>query len=136
MSIMEKVEGHKASKLTASPLEFLSPEEPTLNPLVLLLQVETLDGNSLPDRFLTVLNCRDLSIKCGEEEPYRVELLSVYEACLTFKENAIIVDLAIKLMAIKTWIGVPVVITAVILSWDKVDQIMLAREKGRKEKEV
>ena len=39
-------------------------------------------------------------------------------------------------MAVKTWIGVPVVITAVILSRDKVDQIMLAREKGRKEKEV
>ena len=60
----------------------------------------------------------------------------MYEACLTFKENAIIADLAIKLMAVKTWIRVPVVITAVILSWDKVDQIMLAREKGRKEKEV
>ena len=70
MSIMEKAEGQEASKPTTSRPEFLSPEEPTLNPLVLLLRVETLDGNSLPDRFLTVPNCRDLSIECGEEEPY------------------------------------------------------------------
>ena len=136
MSTTEMVEGHEASELTASPLEFFSPEEPALNPVVLLLRVETLDGNPLPERFLTVPNCHDLSIECGEEEPCQVELLSMYEACLTFKENAIISDLVIKLMAVKTWIGVPVVITAVILSRDKVDQIVLVREKGRKEREA
>ena len=100
MSTTEMVEGHETSELTASPPEFFSPEEPALNPLVLLLWVKTLDGNPLPERFLTVPNCCDLSIECEEEEPYQVELLSAYEACLTFKENAIITDLAIKLMAV------------------------------------
>ena len=63
-------------------------------------------------------------------------MLSTYEACLAYKENVIITDLAIKLMAVETWIGLPVVITAVILNRDKADQIILVREQGRKEREV
>ena len=35
-----------------------------------------------------------------------------------------------------TWIGLPVVITTVILNRDKADQIILVREQGRKEREV
>ena len=81
-------------------------------------------------------NCHNLSIECREEEPYKVELLSAYEACLTYKENVIIAYLAIKLMAVETWLGLPIVITAVILNRDKVDQIILVREQGRKEREM
>ena len=130
------MDGHMANAMADSPMEFHSLVEPMLNPLVLLLHVETLDGSPLPEKFFTIPNCCDLSIKCGEEEPYKVELLSTYEACLTYKENVIIADLAIKLMAVETWIGLPIVITAVILNRDKVDQIILVREQGRKEKEV
>ena len=39
-------------------------------------------------------------------------------------------------MAVEMWIGLPVVITAVILSRDKVDQIILVREQSRIEKET
>ena len=100
------------------------------------MHVETLDGSPLPEKFLTTPNCHDLSIECGEEELYKVELLSAYEACLTFKENVITIDLAIKLMAVEIWIGVPKTITVVMLSREKVDQIILVREQGRKEREV
>ena len=130
MATTEAMDSHGANMMAASPMEFHSLGEPMLNPLVLLLCVETLDGRPLPEKFF------DLSIECGEEEPYKVELLSTYEACLTYKENVIIVDLAIKLMAVETWIGLPVVINAVILSRDKVDQIILVREQGRKERET
>ena len=62
-------------------------------------------------------------------------MLSAYEACLAYKENVIIADLAIKLMAVETWIRLPVVITAVISNRDEVDQIILVREQGKKERE-
>ena len=84
--------------------------EPMLNPLVLLLCVETLDGSPLPEKFLTIPNCHDFSMECGEEEPYKVELLSAYEACLTYKENVIIADLAIKLMAVERGQGYPLLL--------------------------
>ena len=137
MANNETMDGHEANVMVASPMEFHSLGKPTLNLLVLLLCVETLDGSPLPEIVLTVPNCHDLSIECGEEEPYKVELLSACEACLTYKENVIIADLAIKLMAVvEKWIGLPVVITAVILNRDKVDQIILVREQGRKESEA
>ena len=110
MATNETTDCHGADAMVASPMEFHSLREPKLNPLVLLLHVETLDGSSLPEKFLTIPNCHDLSIECGEEEPYKVEWLSAYEACLTYKENVIIVDLAIKLMAVETWIGLLIVI--------------------------
>ena len=39
-------------------------------------------------------------------------------------------------MAVETWIELPIVITAVILNRDKVDQIIPVREQGRKEREA
>ena len=39
-------------------------------------------------------------------------------------------------MAVETWIVLPVVITAVILSKDKVDKIIQVREQSRKDKEM
>ena len=95
-----------------------------------------MDGSPFPETFLTIPNCHDLSIECGEEEPYKIELLSTCEDSLTFKEKGIITDLTIKLMAVETWIGVPVVITTVMLSREKVDQMILVREQGRKEREA
>ena len=136
MAVNDSIDGHGTYNLVVSPTEFHSLGEPPLNPLVLLLRVETLDGSSLPEKFLTMSNCRDLSIECGEEEPYKVELLSAYEACLTYKEDVVIAELAIKLMAVETWIALPVVITAVILSKDKVDKIIQVQEQSRKDKEM
>ena len=115
---------------------FISLGEPVLNLIVLLLRVETLDGSPLPNKFLTIPNCRNLSIECGEVEPYQVELLSAYEACLTFTEDVVVTDLVIKLMAVETWISVPAVITTVVLNREKVDQIVLVREQGREEREA
>ena len=132
----DSTDGHGTYNPVVSPTKFHSLGEPLLNPLVLLLRVETLDGSSLPEKFLTMSNCRDLSIECGEEEPYKVELLSAYETCLAYKEDVVITELAIKLMAVETWITLPVVKTAVILSKDKVDKIIQVREQSRKDKEM
>ena len=136
MAANNSTDGHGTDNPVVSPTEFHSLGEPPLNPLILLLHVEMLDRSSLPEKFLTVSNCHDLSIECGEEEPYKVELLNAYEACFTYKEDVVIVELAIKLMAVETWITLPVVITAVILSKDKVDKIIQAWEQSRKDKEM
>ena len=136
MAANDSIDGHRTDNLVVSPTKFHSLGEPPLNLLVLLLCVETLDRSPLPEKFLTVSNCHDLSIECGEEEPYKVELLSAYEACLTYKEDVVIMELAIKLMAVETWIALPVVITAVILSKYKVDKIIQVREQSRKDKEM
>ena len=136
MAANDSIDGHGTDNPVVSPTKFHSLGEPPLNLLVLLLHVETLHGSSLSEKFLTVSNCHDLSIECGEEEPYKVELLSAYEDCLTYKEDVVIMELAIKLMAVETWIALPVVITAVILSKDKVDKIIQVREQSRKDKEM
>ena len=136
MAANDSTNGHGTDNPVVSPTKFHSLGEPLLNLLILLLHVETLDGSSLPEKFLTMSNCCNLSIECAEEEPYKVELLSAYEACLTYKEDVVITELAIKLMAVETWIMLPVVITAVILSKDKVDKIIQVQEQSRKDKEM
>ena len=92
MAAIKTMDDHGVDVTAASPMEFHALGGSMLNPLALLLHVETLDGSPLPENILTIPNHCDLSIKCGEEEPFKVELLSAYEACLTYKEDVIITN--------------------------------------------
>ena len=102
MATNETMNGHGTNSDSSFTHGISFPGGAHTDLLVLLLCVKTLDGSPLPEKFLTIPNCHNLSIECGEEEPYKVGLLSPYEACLTYKENEIITDLAIKLMAVET----------------------------------
>ena len=56
-------------------------------------------------------------------DPFDVEVMSEYEACLTFKREVILGMVAGELMSIEDWMGVPVVITVLILGRNKIGAI-------------
>ena len=60
-----------------------------------------------------------------------VEILSPHELCLTYKKGVELGLIAGELMAIKTWMDFPALITVVIITRSKVKDIVKARQKYR-----
>ena len=69
----------------------------------------------------------------GHYDPYDIEMLSSHEECLIFKKEVTLGLVAGDLMSVEDWMGIPVVITVVILSKNKVRAILEARERHRLE---
>ena len=64
-------------------------------------------------------------------DPFDIELMSEYEACLTFKREVILGMVVGELMSIEDWMGVPVVITVLISGRNKIGAILDAQERHR-----
>ena len=57
--------------------------------------------------------------------------MSEYEACLTFQREVTLGMVVGELMSIEDWMGVPVVITVLILGRNKIGAILEAHERHR-----
>ena len=73
---------------------------------------------------------RTLSSK-GHYDPHEIDILSKHEACLTFRKTVTLSLVAGDLMSVEDWMGVPIVITVIILGRNKVRAILEARQKQR-----
>ena len=60
-----------------------------------------------------------------------VEILSPYELHLTYEKGTVLDQVAGELMAIESWMDFPVLITVVIITGSKVDNIVKARQRHR-----
>ena len=65
----------------------------------------------------------------GRYDPFDIEIMNRYKACLTFRSEVTLGMVAGELMSIKDWMGVPVLITMIILGRNKVGAILEARER-------
>ena len=105
---------------------------PELHKLVLLMRICHYEGEPIDLEFFTQNNIRELCISTkGHYDPFNVEIMSEYEACLTFKREVTLGMVAGELMSIEDWMGVPVVITVLILGRNKIGAILEARERHR-----
>ena len=103
----------------------LSPE---LHKLVLLMCVSNYEGETVEPELFTQSKIRELCLSPrGHYDPYEIKILSYHEVCLTFKKNVTLGDL----MSVEDWMGVPVVITVIILARNKIWAILDARERHR-----
>ena len=118
-----------------SSSEFKSiSSSPELHKLVLLTQVFTYGGGAVDPELFTRNNIRELCLGCkGHYDPYKIKMMSSHEVCLTFKKEVTLGLVAGDLMLVEDWMGIPVVITVVILSKNKVRAILEARERYRQE---
>ena len=114
----------------------------TVNPLVLLVRIEHVDGQPIESEVLMETSFKDL---CMQTNPVQilnaVEILSPYELCLTYEQGVVLGRVAGELMAVESWMD-PIVVTVVIITRSKVNEIVEARQKHRqiqkewKQKEV
>ena len=113
--------------------------ETQINHMVLLFQIEHVDGRPIEPEVLTEATFRDLCISTNPlHKPQAVEVLSLHEICFTYKQGIILGHVAGELMVIESWMDFPILITVVIIKRSKVDVIVEARQQHRqvqKEKE-
>ena len=100
-----------------------------INSMVLLVQIEHVNGRPVgPDMFRELCQCIHSSY-----EPYAIEILNPHEICVTYRHGVSLGQVAGELMAIESWGDFPVLVTVVIIKRSKVDAIVEARQKYRKE---
>ena len=102
------------------------------NPLVLLVRIEHVDGRPIESQILTETSVREL---CAHTNPVHipnaVEILSPYELRLTYEKGTVLSQVTGESMAIESWMDFPVLITVVIITGSKVDDIVKARQWHR-----
>ena len=105
---------------------------PKSQKLVLLMRVSNYKGEAVEPELFTQGRIRELCLSSrGHHDPYEIEILSNHQACLTFKESVTLGLAAGDLMSVEDWMGIPVVITVIILGRNKVRAIVEARERHR-----
>ena len=110
-------------------------DEGQVNPMVLLVRIEHVDGRPIESEILTETAFRELC-RCANtnHEPFAVELLGPREVCITYRRGVLLGQVAGELMAIESWRDFPILITVVIIKRPKVDAIVSARQQYRQEK--
>ena len=105
---------------------------PELHRLVLLMRICHYEEEPIDPELFTQNNIRELCNSTKSHyDPFDVKIMSEYEACLTFKREVTLGMVAGELMSIEDWMGVPVVITVLILGRNKIGAILEARERHR-----
>ena len=66
-------------------------------------------------------------------EPYANEILSPHGICITYRHGVQLGQVAGEFMVIELWRDLPILVTMVIITRSKVDAIIEARWKSRKE---
>ena len=104
-----------------------------INPMVLLVRIEHVDGRPIEPEILTESTFCELCLYANSSyEPYAVEILSPQEICITYQQGVSLGQVAGELMAIESWRDFPILIT-VIIKRSKVDSIVEVRQKYRQE---
>ena len=92
------------------------------------MRIEKVNGDPLPE---SLMNPQQLNIFCVQyvgEQPYHVELLSPYEASISYREGVVIAVVAGRLMNAAVWNEIPLVISCTLVSRERMSAIVKARE--------
>ena len=101
-----------------------------LNPMVLLVRVEHVDGRPIEPEILTEAAFKELCTYTNPSHtPHAVEILSLHEICLTYQQGINLVHVAGELIAIESWMDFPILVTVVIIKRSKVDANVEARQR-------
>ena len=110
-----------------------------LNPMVLLVRVKHVDGRPIEPEILTQAAFKELCTYTNPSHtPHAVEILGPHEMFLTYKQGITLSHIAGELMAIKSWMDLPILVTVVTIQRSKLDATVEARQKHQqiqKEKE-
>ena len=105
-------------------------DEVQVNPMVLLVRIEHVEGRPIEPEILTKTMFRELcQFANPNHEPFAIEILSPHKVCITYKQGV-----SLGQIEIESWKDFPILITVVIIKRSKVDSIVEVRQKYRQER--
>ena len=141
MASNEIEEGSATERVAQEETDYNSVSDVPISVLKVLMRIEKVNGDPLPE---SLMNPQQLNIFCVQyagEQPYHIELLSSYEACISYREGVVIAVVAGRLMNATAWNEIPLVVSCTLVPKERMSAIVKACEnvwgtwKGNEQKE-
>ena len=141
MASNEIEEGSAMERVAQEETDYNSVSDVPVSVLKVLMRIEKVNGDPLPE---SLMNQQQLNIFCVQyvgEPPYHIELLSSYEACISYREGVVIAVVAGRLMNGTAWNEIPLVVSCTLVPKERMSAIVKACEnvwgawKGNEQKE-
>ena len=97
------------------------------------MRIEKVSGDPLPESLMNPqqLNVNVFCVQYVGEQPYHMELLSSYDACISYREGVVIAVVAGRLMNATAWNEIPLVVSCTLVPKERMSAIVKACENVR-----
>ena len=124
MASNEIEEGSATERVAQEETDYNSVSDVPISVLKVLMRIERGKWRTSP----RILN-ESTTVKyilcsvCGEQ-PYHIELLSSYEACISYREGVVIAVVAGRLMNATAWNEIPLVVSCTLVPKERMSAIV------------
>ena len=128
MASNEIDEGSATERVAPEETDYNSVSDVPISMIKILMRIEKVNGDPLPE---SLMNPQQLNIFCVQyagEQPFHIELLSSYEACISYREGVVIAIVAGRLMNAAVWNEIPLAVSCTLVPRERMDAIVKARE--------
>ena len=128
MALNEIEEGSVTERAAPEETDYNSVSDVPISVLKVLMRIKRVNGEPLPE---SLMNLQQLNIFCVQyvgEQPYHIELLSSYEACISYREEVVIAVVAGRLMNATAWNEIPLVVSCTLVPKERMSAIVKACE--------
>ena len=120
MASNEIEEGSATERVAQEETDYNSVLDVPISTLKVLMRIEKVNGDPLPE---SLMNPQQLNVFCVQylgEQPYHIELLSSYEACISYREGVVIAVAAGRLMNATAWNEIPLVVSCTLVPRERI----------------
>ena len=128
MASNEIEEGSATERVAQEETDYNSVSDVLISVLKVLMRIEKVNGDPLLE---SLMNLQQLNVFCVQyagEQPYHIELLSSYEACISYREGVVIAVVAGRLMNATAWNEIPLVVSCTLVPRERMSAIVKALE--------
>ena len=131
MASNEIEDGSATERAASDETDYNSVSDVPISTTKVLMRIEKVNGDPLPE---SLMNPQQLNVFCVQyagEQPYHIELLSSYEACISYREGVMVAVVAGRLMNAAAWNEIPLVVSCALVPRERISAIVKARENIR-----
>ena len=131
MASNEIEDGSATERAASDETDYNSVSDVPISTTKVLMRIEKVNGDPLPE---SLKNPQQLNVFCVQyagEQPYHIELLSSYEACISYREGVMVAVVAGRLMNAAAWNEIPLVVSCALVPRERISAIVKAHENIR-----
>ena len=121
--------GQPLRGLPQDETDYDSVSDVPISTINVLMRIEKENGNPLPESLMNPQQFKMCFVSdIAGEQPYHIELLSSYEACISYKEGVMIAVVAGRLTNAAAWNKIPLVVSCALVPTERISAIIKARQ--------